>query len=197
MTELAGVLLAAGGSARLGQSKQLLRWQGEALVRRQARALLALCNPVVVVTGAQAAAVEAELDGLAVEIARNAQWPAGMGASLALGAARQAGATGLLVLLADQWRITAADLAVLVAAWREAPEQAVAAQWPGCAAGVPAVFPACALAGLKSLRGDVGARRLLSSGQFPLRTMPMPNAAFDLDTPQDLEVLLAQGEPNR
>ncbi|RPI30354.1 MAG: putative selenium-dependent hydroxylase accessory protein YqeC, partial [Chloroflexota bacterium] len=48
---IAGIILAAGGSSRLGRPKQLLSWQGEAFVRHVARAALdAGLSPVVVVT---------------------------------------------------------------------------------------------------------------------------------------------------
>ena len=58
---LGALLLAAGGSKRLGQPKQLLIIEGEPLVRRQARLLLEL-GPAcaVVVTGAVEAEVRAD-----------------------------------------------------------------------------------------------------------------------------------------
>ncbi len=72
---IAGIVLAAGGSARFGQPKQLLDWQGEPFVRRVAHtALQAGLSPVVVVTGSDAERVGAALDGLDIRIAYNPDW---------------------------------------------------------------------------------------------------------------------------
>ena len=50
---VSAILLAAGGSTRLGHPKQLLRLAGESLVHRSARAAVeAGCSPIIVVTGA-------------------------------------------------------------------------------------------------------------------------------------------------
>ena len=56
---VAGLLLAAGGSRRLGQPKQLLRLGDASLVARGAAMLAQVCGTVIVVTGAHAKAVEA------------------------------------------------------------------------------------------------------------------------------------------
>jgi molybdenum cofactor cytidylyltransferase len=77
---LGSVLLAAGPSTRLGQSKQLVRIDGEALVRRVARLLLDMeLDYITVVTGCNADLVEAELEDLQVGIVYNGDWEQGMG----------------------------------------------------------------------------------------------------------------------
>ena len=194
MAELAGLLLAAGASTRLGQPKQLIQLQGEALVRRQARLLLDCCDEVVVVTGSGAEAVAAQLAGLPLRLQKNAAWPSGMGSSLACGVAALSGVDGVLVLLCDQWGVRHESLAALVAAWRSAPQQAVAAAWSGCEAAPPVIFPASVLPGLAVLGGEAGARSLLASGAIPTRTLAMPEAAFDLDSPEDLELFCQKGD---
>lgn len=100
------VLLAAGAGERYGGIKQLALIHGEPMLRRVARTLLETGEPLVVVTGAHAAEVEAALDGLAVAIERHAGWAEGIGSSLAAGirrvAAGFADASGALLCLADQ-----------------------------------------------------------------------------------------------
>src|SRR3989442_7460873 len=67
---VAGVLLAAGASRRMGpgRNKMLLKLEGEALVRRAARrALAAGLSPVVVVLGHESDRAMSELAGLACE----------------------------------------------------------------------------------------------------------------------------------
>jgi molybdenum cofactor cytidylyltransferase len=48
---IAGVILAAGASSRMGSPKALLDYQGETFVGRLARVLSAVCDPVIVVLG--------------------------------------------------------------------------------------------------------------------------------------------------
>jgi molybdenum cofactor cytidylyltransferase len=63
MRYVAAVVLAAGGSSRLGQPKQLLAFRGETLIRRAVRAAAeAECAPIVVVVGETREAIELSLD---------------------------------------------------------------------------------------------------------------------------------------
>ena len=184
---LGAILLAAGSSSRLGQPKQLIERNGEPLVRRQARLLLAL-EPacVVVVTGCAAAEVTEALADLPVTCVHNADWQNGMGTSLACGIrVMPERVRGALLLLADLWRIDADDLQAMVERWAGQPQQAVTACW-GEASGPPVIFPRQMFARLARLRGDSGARHSLKHFKGGLIRLEMPHAAFDLDTPGDL-----------
>src|SRR5437868_14169899 len=78
------IVLAAGASSRMGTPKQLLRYDGETLLRRAVRvALGARCRPAVVVLGAQAEALRGEVVGAQVVI--NEEWAEGMASSLRCG----------------------------------------------------------------------------------------------------------------
>src|SRR5260370_38885438 len=69
---VAGVILAAGASRRMGRNKMLLELEGESLVRRAARrALAAALGPVVVVLGHEPDRVRAPLEGLPLDLAGN------------------------------------------------------------------------------------------------------------------------------
>jgi molybdenum cofactor cytidylyltransferase len=83
---VAGIVLAAGESARFGNTKQLLDWKGEPFVRAVAlTALEAGLSPVIVVTGANAEKVELVLENLNVIIVRNEDWKSGQGSSIKAG----------------------------------------------------------------------------------------------------------------
>ena len=154
---VAGVLLAAGGSSRLGTPKQLLEVGGESLVARAARALLAACSAgVVVVTGAEHERIGAALNGVPVRLCHNRDWRAGMGSSLRYGVSESdTEADGILVALCDQPFVGPAEFATLIAAFRAAPDRIAAAGYDETV-GVPAVFPKSARSALASLRGDRG-----------------------------------------
>ena len=83
---VAGVVLAAGGSTRFGQPKQLLNWKGEPFIRVVAKtALQAGLVPVLVVTGANAERVEAAIHDLDVIVVRNEDWQTGQASSIKMG----------------------------------------------------------------------------------------------------------------
>lgn len=187
---LAAMVLAAGAGRRFGGPKQLARVAGRALVVRAVELALG-CSPagVVVVTGAFGAEVAAALAALPVQLAPNPQWARGMAGSIRCGlGALPARANACLILLADQPAIDTADLRRLVDAWAARPGAVAAAHYAG-ACGAPAIFPAAYWPGLAALQGDRGARALLATLDA-LTAVPMPAAAFDIDTPQDLAAAL-------
>lgn len=174
------VVLAAGGSRRLGRPKQLVTVAGVPLVRRAC--LLALQTApagVIVVAGAHGARVAAALRGLPVVIVRNREWRGGLATSLRAGLRRvRPYAPSALVLTVDQWRVSAADLQRLLRAGAPA-----AASYAGIR-GVPALLPRAWRAPAGALRGDRGARALLARPD--VRPVVMPSAVHDLDTRADL-----------
>lgn len=183
---LGAILLAAGGSSRLGRPKQLEVIGGQPLVTRQARLLLAVQPAcVVVVTGAVGEQVRLALKGLPVQFAHLADWQQGMGRSIAHGIeAMPERVRGALLLLCDQWRIEQADLERMLAAWQSAPQKAIVSMWDGND-GPPVIFPRAMFQRLTRLQGDRGARQLLRRYAGGLEKVPMENAAFDLDQPGD------------
>jgi len=90
------------------------------------------------------------------------------------------------VLLVDQPRVDAAALRRLVGAWRRRPGLPAAARYAGHA-GVPAVLPRRHWRAVRALRGDEGARALLRDR--PVTLVELPEAAFDVDTPEDFRRL--------
>ena len=188
------VLLAAGPSSRLGRPKQLVEVGGECLVARSARLALGLGPAqVAVITGCEADRVASELDGLAVDIVFNRNWAAGMGGSINCGARSLApGMSGVLLMVCDQWRLQAADLERLVAAWSSDPSRIYVACWREGAAevsGPPVIFPGRLVPELKSMQERRGARQLIDRYMDIVEFVEMENAAFDLDRPEDLERL--------
>ena len=185
------VLLAAGASRRLGRAKQLETLEGEPLVRRAARAALgAGCEPVVVVLGAEAEAVAAALDGLALTLVRNEAWEEGMASSLGAGLAALGDAApearGALLLLADQPAVDAALLRRLLARFEESGARRIVACAYGGGRGAPAVFPRTLFSELAALRGDRGAKPVLEAHRAEVLEVSFPEGELDVDTPADL-----------
>ena len=88
MSAIGVVLLAAGGSGRMGTPKQLLPFGGKPLVRHCAEVALAAFQPLIAVVGASAVEVEAALAGLPVQVVHNVLWERGVGTSIQAGVSR-------------------------------------------------------------------------------------------------------------
>lgn len=184
------VLLAAGGSSRLGRPKQLVVHEGRTLVRRAAEAAVAAaCGPVVVVLGAHPQAVAAELAGLPVHTVEHGDWAAGPGGSLQAGlralTAGDARMEAVAVMLCDQLRVDAAHLRALVDAWRRTGADVVASAYEGTR-GVPALFSRALFPELEALPPSQGARGVIAHQPSRVAEVPLPGGGEDVDTAADL-----------
>ena len=184
---LHAIVLAAGASSRFGSAKQLVRVAGRPLLHTAvARAADVAGTAVIVVLGARAAELTPLLTHSQSSVVINREWREGIASSIRAGVARlPASCTAVLLMLVDQAAVTAEDLKRLLGAWRRQPDYIVAARY-GTTTGVPAIFPRSAFSDLQSLRGDVGARALLQRNPDRVVRVPMPSAAIDIDTPEDL-----------
>jgi molybdenum cofactor cytidylyltransferase len=185
---LGAVIMAAGGSRRMGSTKQLLELEGRPLVVRAVDAMLrAEVRPVVVVLGAHAEDVRASLNGLPVLTVLNTDWGSGLASSIRMGVAAvlEADPAVEAVLLApcDQPALSPAIVQDLAALFRRSGH--IAAARFGGRNGAPAVFGRPYFAELCALQGDEGARRILNASN-DVATLDLPELATDLDTPDDL-----------
>jgi len=184
--EIWTLVLAAGGSRRLGRPKQALPLGSETLLRHAVEQAISVTpGKVVCVLGAHVP--EAPLPCITC---LNPLWQTGMASSLAAGVEAVPAGVGILITLCDQPGVTTPQLALLLETYRKNPERPVAACYGG-KAGVPAVFPPQARTPLLSLSGDQGARTLLRSAGLDLETVKMPEAALDIDTDDDWNQWLA------
>lgn len=183
------IILAAGGSTRLGRPKQLLRRNDETLVHRALRLALATQpSRTLVICGGNAEDVRAAISDLSVEIVFNPDWQEGLASSLRLAAAALAGdESAVLIVGCDQPALERDHLRQLLErAMRSS--SGCAASLHGDAPGIPVVVAASLLRGADVLQGDRGLRGLLHA--LPADSLYLLEASeleFDLDTPGDVE----------
>jgi molybdenum cofactor cytidylyltransferase len=187
---VAGVVLAAGSSSRLGINKLLIDLGGETIVRRAARrALVAGLAPVIVVLGFEADRVAAALQGLDVVLVVNRDHAGGMHGSIQAGIERvPADCEAAVVILADMPLVTSAMSAAMVARFREGPEPLVISLYGEVQAPptlyARTLFPALAAA------GEERGRRVVADHRHEAAAMIWPPALLaDLDRPEDVERL--------
>ncbi len=187
--DVAGIVLAAGFSRRLGRPKQTVILQEQTLLERAARtAREASLNPVLLVLHSSvldateppgSGSLAARLEALGCVVLMNENAAEGMASSIRCGVEAAAGQSlvGAVLMTCDQVAVTAGHLRALYA-----ENGAVTGSGYAGRIGVPAYFPAARFADLLALRGDQGARELLRDA----RSVPTEALALDVDTEQDV-----------
>ncbi len=197
--KVAGIVLAAGRSSRMGVNKLLLRIDGEPLVRRAARAALdAGLDPVLVVLGHDADLVSRELDGLPCVRVENARHALGLATSLDAGvAAVPADAAAAVVLLGDMPLVDAAMIRALLDRHRATGAALVASRY-GAVVAPPALYAREVLGELRGGEGDGRGREVLNRRASEVAWVEWPEAALaDVDVPGDLERARREAEEPR
>ena len=180
VVRIAAIVLAAGASQRLGELKQLIRLNGEAMVGRAARICReAGCDPVIVVLGFRAEKILEQCSFEGAELVLNEGWAEGMSAAVRKGInalEEDVDVDGCILMACDMPAVSVSHLQELM----ETGEKS-ASGYAG-RRGVPAYFPRLMFSQLRDLRGDKGARELLKDA----RIVQLAGGELDVDTPEDL-----------
>lgn len=196
------IVLAAGASRRMGEPKQLLRFEGETLLKRAVRTALGSgCRPVIVVLGSNADALQEEIEETGALASFNRAWAEGMSSSIRCGlqaldeaAPEKRGA--VILMLCDQPFVTSGHLRLMVDAYQSSGAALVASVYDegeGRTLGVPALFSRALFPELMELRGAEGAKRIIARHAAKAAIIEAPGAAFDVDTPDDYRALQDKG----
>ncbi|MCB2202490.1 putative selenium-dependent hydroxylase accessory protein YqeC [bacterium] len=179
-TPIPGVVLAAGGSRRLGRPKQLLNWEGRPFIRQVCLNALAGClAPLIVITGAESDAVRAAVEDLPVEFVHNSDWEAGQATSLRAGLSALPGdAGGVMFLLSDQPQVGPDLINGLCERFYEQRAPITAPQVTG-RRGNPVLFSRETFDVLSKIEGDRGGRAVFS--QFDVGWLPWVDERILLD----------------
>lgn len=183
------LLLAAGSSSRMGESKQLLDVSGMPLLRYSAKiALEARTSGLIVVLGANETPHREALAGLPVDIIVNHYWKSGMGSSIKTSLHHiiraYPEASAVLIMVCDQPSITSDHLSTLIRTYARADKKIVASAYADTL-GVPAIFGRPFFSNILMLRDDQGAKRIIEQFAQQVTAVQFPDGAIDLDTKDD------------
>ncbi len=180
---LAGIVLAAGESRRMGSAKLLLRHRGQTLLARAVTTAAQVCDAVWVVVGAYPRRYGNAVKAPGVRVVMNPNWREGLASSLRRGVEALPPEFGAaLILLADQPFVKRGHLEALLERHRTDGCDLALSRYQGVL-GAPALVDRNLFSQIVTLQGNRGARALAdvasSIGEVPLRV------SQDVDTPED------------
>lgn len=181
------VVLAAGGSKRLGQPKQLLVRDGEHLVHRAVRLTLkTLPAQVLVITGARADAIAESVADLRCQCVFNESWQDGLASSLRIAGKRlSADVDSVLMLACDQPALEFHHLQAMLLGAHAASSGCAATRHEG-SLGIPAIVPRAWFEDVPST-GDRGfGSRLRQVDIEGIHVLNAPELLLDIDDNDDL-----------
>lgn len=191
---VAGVMLAAGASTRMGRNKLFFELEGETVLRRAVgRAAAAGLEPVVVVLGHEADRARQELTAVSCRTVVNPDYERGVNLSLRTGiAALPAEASAVVVMLADMPFVTTSMLATLVERYRNGTAPLIVSDYAGVNAP-PMLYDRVLFPELQTMEGEGCGKQVVRRHRSEAVAVPWPAAALtDLDVPDDYQRVKAQ-----
>ena len=188
------VVLAAGGSSRLGGPKQLRLYNGKTLLKHAVdEAANSIADFVVVVLGADADKCVNEIEAGKATVVENKEWQEGMATSLKAGLKtlleQRVTVDGVIFMVCDQPFVSAIVLNNLINTFKETGKSIVASNY-GEVIGTPAFFQQALFAELMLLKGDEGAKKIIQLHKDELATILFPQGGIDIDGREDFEELV-------
>jgi molybdenum cofactor cytidylyltransferase len=189
------ILLAAGSSSRLGQSKQLLKIGSETLLQRAVRiALQTNVSKISIVLGSNADHHISQINhSPIIQIIENKNWKDGMGSSIKVALKKLVNDKSMIdcvtVMVCDQPLITAQNIENLLEKFQETKSCIVASAY-NQTVGVPALFDKSLFNELLMMDNDHGAKKIIQKHFNNTTTVSCPEASVDIDTPEDYQAFL-------
>jgi molybdenum cofactor cytidylyltransferase len=178
------VILAAGSSSRMGQSKQLLPWGNETLLTHAIKiATASRAERVFVVLGDNETAHRKAIETLPVTIVVNADWRRGMGSSIKAGLTAAKDSDAVLFMVCDMPFVTSQHLDDIIGT----THPIVASKYQDVV-GVPALFRKEMFGELMRIEDSEGARTVIRNHKSAIIGL---KSGEDLDTPGDYKKALS------
>src|SRR5215469_9901579 len=186
------VILAAGMSSRMGETKQLIRL-GENTLLEQVVEIVRSCrvDEIVLVLGHQAETIKKRVGMKNLKVVINESYQQGMGTSVSTGlAALSSGTNAALIVLADQPFVRAETLDRLIDQYEQSGAQIAIPMYKGFR-GNPVLLGRSVFPEVMALTGDIGCRAIFGNHVEGIVKVPVDDIGIllDLDTKGDVEKL--------
>jgi molybdenum cofactor cytidylyltransferase len=195
---VAGIVLAAGTSTRMGHNKLFVELEGETLVHRTVRRVAdAGLDPVIVVLGHESERVSGAITTLPCRLVFNPDYQSGVNSSLRVGirAASEAEARAAVVVLADMPLVTTSMIETLVSTYRQHRSRLVISDYDGVNAP-PMLYDRSLFDELAMSEGQGCGKHVVKRHRHEAESLSWPAQALtDLDVPEDYERVKALVQP--
>lgn len=186
---VAGIVLAAGSSTRMGRNKLFLVLEGKTVLRRSVTtALAAGLEPVIVVSGHERQRLEEGLLGLPCRPTHNADHAEGIHTSARVGVEAVPDANpAAIIMLADMPLVSAEMLRTLVRRYRVGDAPLVISEYGDGINAPPMLYDRSLFGELKAMERRCG-KEVVERHREEAEVVSWPKRALsDLDTPEDLD----------
>lgn len=185
---VAGIVLAAGASTRLGRNKLFIELEGESLLQRAVRRVSeAGLDPVVVVLGHEAERARQELSGLTCVPVLNTEYLRGVNSSIRAGIAAVSQSAAAVVVLADMPFVTSEMIATLADRYQTSTAPLVISDYGGVNAP-PMLYDRSLFDELLSMEGEGCGKQVVKRHREEAIAVSWPSERLlDLDVPDDYD----------
>jgi molybdenum cofactor cytidylyltransferase len=192
------LIVAAGQSKRLGSPKQLLMYEGKTLINRLIDIVKETVDfPMLLVLGAHAEKIKAQLTKPSIAILLNESWAEGMGNSISSGLQallqKNPAIDGVMILVCDQPFLKRHQILSLLALQEKSGMPMAACYYAGVM-GTPALFHTCTFPELLALKGDRGAKNIINHNIQEVAKLQFEQGLVDIDTEEDYKKLIKEKE---
>lgn len=150
-------------------------------------------KPVIVITGAGFERMQEELVNFPVQLVYNKNWEEGMASSIRCGIEtalqNNPETDGILFMVCDQPYTEGSVLNEIIARQKETGMPIAASMYEDII-GTPALYHKSIFPDLMLLRGDIGAKKIISMHKDSIATIKFSAGKTDIDTVKDYEDLL-------
>lgn len=190
------IILAAGNSSRLGQPKQLLPFKNTTLLKNTiAEASLVPNSTIIVVTGSNHELIEKELQTSKLKITFNPNWESGMSSSIVAGLNElqlsHPDIKNTILTVCDQPFVTSSVFGNLVNEYHKTGKGIIASSYSETL-GTPVLFDKKYFNQLLELKGQEGAKKIISKFLDDTVSIPFEKGNIDIDTEEDYNKLMSE-----
>ncbi len=192
--KVTGVILAAGMSSRMGETKQSLPFKGSTIlghVIKQAK--LSKLEDIILVLGHDQNSIQDNIDGTEIKIVHNSNYREGQSTSLKAGINNISDSSkAAMFLLGDQPTIKHSTIDNLIYRFNSANAKIVIPTFNGTR-GNPVIMSSSLFQDIKKLSGDTGGRAIFDTYRNDILKVPVQdhNILIDIDTREDYNNALA------
>ena len=192
------LIVAAGQCKRLGSPKQLLMYEGKTLINRLIDIVKETVDfPMLLVLGAHAEKIKAQLTKPSIAILLNESWAEGMGNSISSGLQallqKNPAIDGVMILVCDQPFLKRHQILSLLALQEKSGMPMAACYYAGVM-GTPALFHTSTFPELLALKGDRGAKNIINHNIQEVAKLQFEQGLVDIDTEEDYKKLIKEKE---